>query len=82
MAFLGCILVGLAVGWLAGRFWKGTGIGVLGDLVVGMLGALVGGFLFQSQGLLLGGGWIGSMMVATIGAVSSLFFTRMLKAAH
>jgi uncharacterized membrane protein YeaQ/YmgE (transglycosylase-associated protein family) len=63
------VVVGLVAGWLAGVFMKGGGYGVVGDIIVGLVGALVGGFLF---GLLLPGdsstGLVGSIVVAFIGA--------------
>ena len=42
------ILIGLTVGWIAGQFLKGGGFGILGDIVVGVIGALIGGFLFRT----------------------------------
>ena len=69
MEFVWFILVGLIAGWLAGQLMKGGGFGVVGDIVVGILGALLGGFLFSSMGASLGGGLLGSIVVATIGAV-------------
>ena len=46
MEFVWFILIGIAAGWLAGQIMKGGGFGVLGDLIVGVIGALLGGFLF------------------------------------
>ena len=79
--FVWFILIGLAAGWLAGRFVKGGGYGVLGDLLAGVTGALVGGFLFRSIGASVGGGVLGSLIVATIGAVVLLVVLRQLKRA-
>lgn len=62
-------MVGLIAGWLAGQFMKGGGYGMIGDIVVGIIGAFVGGVVFS---LLLPGssvGLIGSIVVAFIGAV-------------
>ena len=66
MQFIWFILVGLVAGWLAGQLMKGGGFGVIGDIVVGVLGALLGGFLFSSLGMSLGGGLLGAIIVATI----------------
>ncbi len=46
MEFLWFILIGIAAGWLAGQFMKGGGYGLIGDLIVGVIGALLGGWLF------------------------------------
>jgi uncharacterized membrane protein YeaQ/YmgE (transglycosylase-associated protein family) len=81
MEILWFILIGLADGWLAGQFMRGGGFGVLGDIVVGVVGALVGGFLFRQLGLSAGGGLIGALIVATIGAVVVLFLVRLVKRA-
>ena len=81
MEFVWFILVGLVAGWLAGQFMKGGGFGIIGDIVVGVLGALLGGFLFSSLGVSLGGGLLGAIIVATIGAVILIFVVRLIKRA-
>jgi uncharacterized membrane protein YeaQ/YmgE (transglycosylase-associated protein family) len=79
MEFIWFILIGLVAGWLAGQLVKGGGFGVIGDIVVGVLGALVGGVLFRSLGVSAGGGLLGSVIVATIGAVILIFILRLIK---
>ena len=79
MEFLWFILIGLAAGWLAGQLMKGGGFGIVGDIVVGVVGALLGGFLFGMLGVSTGGGLIGSLFVATIGACVLLFLVRLIK---
>lgn len=79
MSLLWFLIVGIVAGWLAGKLVKGGGFGLLGDLVVGIVGALVGGFLFGALGVRSGGGLIGSIIVATIGAVVLLFVVRLIK---
>ena len=81
MEFVWFIVVGLVAGWLAGLLVKGGGFGVIGDIVVGVLGALLGGFLFSSLGASAGGGLIGAIVVATIGAVILVFVLRLIKRA-
>ena len=60
---------------------KGGGFGVIGDIVVGVIGALLGGFLFSTLGVSAGGGLLGSLIVATIGAIVLLFLLRLIKRA-
>ena len=75
---LAWLLVGLVAGFLAGQVMKGGGYGVVGDIVMGIIGAFVGGFLFT---LLLPGssaGLIGSIVVAFIGAVVLIALIRAL----
>ena len=81
MSLLWFLVVGLVAGWLAGVLVKGGGFGVVGDLVVGVIGAFLGGFLFSTLGASAGGGLIGSIIVATIGAVVLLFIVRLIKRA-
>lgn len=74
------LLVGLIAGWLAGKLTKGSGFGVLGDIVLGVIGAVIGGFLFRLVGI-SAGGTIGSIIVATIGAVVLVFVVKAIKKA-
>ena len=74
------IIVGLIAGFLAGKVMKGGGYGVLMDIVLGMLSAIVGGWLFGMLGI-SAGGLIGGILVAFIGAVILIWLTRMLKKA-
>jgi uncharacterized membrane protein YeaQ/YmgE (transglycosylase-associated protein family) len=55
MDFIWFIIVGLVAGALAGRLVQGSGFGIVGDIVVGILGALLGGFLFSTFGVSTGG---------------------------
>ena len=73
------VLIGIAAGWLAGQFVKGGGFGLIGDLVIGVVGALLGGFIFSSLGIGAGSGLLGSLIVATVGAVVLLLLIRLLK---
>jgi len=79
MEFIWFILIGLVAGWLAGQLVKGGGFGVIGDIVVGIVGALIGGFVFSTMGVSAGGGLIGSLIVATIGAIILIFILRLIK---
>ncbi|CAN1210346.1 Transglycosylase associated protein [Tumidithrix helvetica PCC 7403] len=77
MDFIWFIFIGLVAGALAGQLVQGGGFGVLGDIVIGIIGALLGGFLFNTFGISTGGGLIGSLIVATIGAVVLLYGIRL-----
>jgi len=81
MNLLWFLIVGLIAGWLAGVLVKGGGFGVIGDIVVGVVGAFIGGFLFSMLGVSSGGGLLGSIIVATIGAVVLIFLVRLIKRA-
>jgi uncharacterized membrane protein YeaQ/YmgE (transglycosylase-associated protein family) len=81
MGLLWFLIVGLIAGWLAGVLVKGGGFGVVGDIVIGVIGAILGGWLFSTFGAAPGGGLLGSILVATIGAVVLLVVVRVLKRA-
>ena len=75
------ILIGLAAGWIAGQFLKGGRFGIVGDIVVGVIGAVIGGFLFRVIGLSAGAGLLGNLTAATIGAIFLLFVMRQFRQA-
>ncbi len=81
MEFLWFILIGLAAGWLAGRLMTGGGFGVIGDIVVGVIGALLGGFLFRTVGVSVGSGLFGQLIVATVGAIILVLLLRLIRKA-
>jgi uncharacterized membrane protein YeaQ/YmgE (transglycosylase-associated protein family) len=73
------LLIGLAAGWLAGKLMKGHSFGLLGNLVVGIVGAVLGGFLFHLVGI-MAFGLLGNLISATVGAVVLLFILQKVKA--
>jgi uncharacterized membrane protein YeaQ/YmgE (transglycosylase-associated protein family) len=80
MSILSWIVVGLLAGWLAGLIMKGSGYGLVGNLVVGVVGALLGGFLAT---LIFGGDYlsginVGTILVALVGAVLLIWLVRVL----
>jgi uncharacterized membrane protein YeaQ/YmgE (transglycosylase-associated protein family) len=81
MYFLYIIVVGLIAGWAAGKIMKGSGYGVLMDIVLGIVGAILGGWLIRLLGFEATGGLITSILVATLGAVVLVAISRMLKRA-
>lgn len=74
-------LVGLVAGWLAGKAMKGSGFGPLMDIVVGMIGAVIGGWVFGRMGGFPFRGLIGTIVVAFAGAVIFLGLVRIIKKA-
>jgi uncharacterized membrane protein YeaQ/YmgE (transglycosylase-associated protein family) len=75
------IIIGLIAGFLAGKVMKGGGFGVLMDIVIGMIGGVIGGWLFGMLGIFPGGGLIGSILVAFVGACILLGLVRLIKKA-
>jgi len=72
MNFLWFCLIGLCAGWLAGVLTKGGGFGLFGNLIVGVIGALLGGLLFGALGI-QSSTLLGALITATVGAVVLLF---------
>jgi uncharacterized membrane protein YeaQ/YmgE (transglycosylase-associated protein family) len=74
------IVIGLIAGFLAGKVMKGGGYGIIVDIILGLLGAILGGWLFGLLGM-GAGGFIWSILVAFVGAVILVWITRLLKKA-
>src|ERR1700691_1125944 len=73
------LFVGLIAGWLAGKVVRGTGFGLIGDLIVGIAGALVASLLFRRLGIHLGTGLVSEIIYSAIGAVVLLLIVRLLR---
>ncbi|HEV7922188.1 MAG TPA: GlsB/YeaQ/YmgE family stress response membrane protein [Thermoanaerobaculia bacterium] len=73
------LLIGLIAGWLAGKVMRGGGFGLVGDMIVGVIGALLGGWLFGRLGISAGGGLIGALITAFVGAVLLIFLLRLIR---
>jgi len=74
------LLIGLIAGWLAGKVMRGGGFGVIGDMIVGVIGALLGGWLFGFLGI-HAGGLIGAIVVAFVGACLLILLLRAIRRA-
>jgi uncharacterized membrane protein YeaQ/YmgE (transglycosylase-associated protein family) len=74
------LIVGLVAGWLAGKIVRGAGLGLIGNVAVGIVGALIASWLFPRLGISLGSGMLRHIVNATIGAILLLLviglFTR------
>jgi uncharacterized membrane protein YeaQ/YmgE (transglycosylase-associated protein family) len=75
------LIVGGVAGWLAGMVVKGGGFGLIGDIIVGIIGALIAGWLLPQLGIVIGGGILGAIIDAFIGAVVLLLILRLIKRA-
>jgi uncharacterized membrane protein YeaQ/YmgE (transglycosylase-associated protein family) len=71
------IIVGIVAGWLAGRVTEGGGFGLIGDLLVGLVGAFIGDWLLPRLDIHLGQGIVALIMNAFIGAVILLLILRL-----
>jgi uncharacterized membrane protein YeaQ/YmgE (transglycosylase-associated protein family) len=79
MGILAAIVIGAIAGWLAGLIVRGAGFGLIGNIVVGIIGALVAGWLLPQLHIELAVGTLGSIIDATIGAVVVLVILTLIK---
>jgi len=73
------LFVGLIAGWLAGKVVRGTGFGIIGDIIVGIAGALIASLLFPKIGIHLGTGLLSEIIYSAIGAVILLLIVRLVR---
>lgn len=73
------LIVGLVAGWLAGLIWKGSGFGLLWNLIFGIAGSFLGSWLFNFFGIHIGHGWFGSIIAALVGALIILVIVNLIK---
>jgi uncharacterized membrane protein YeaQ/YmgE (transglycosylase-associated protein family) len=79
--FIGWILIGLIAGWLSGKIARGRGFGLIADLFLGLVGAVIGGWIFGRLGI-AAYGYIGSLAAATVGAVLLVAIARLFSSRH
>lgn len=79
MGFIFWILAGLIAGWLTGKIMKGSGYGFIVDILLGIAGAFVGGFIARHLGLDPSGGFIYSTLIAVGGAIILVALVRLIK---
>lgn len=73
------LFVGLVAGWLAGQVVQGTGLGIVGDIVVGIVGAFIGSWLLPQLHIALGEGIVAAIINATIGAIILLLIIKLVR---
>jgi uncharacterized membrane protein YeaQ/YmgE (transglycosylase-associated protein family) len=78
-AILIILIIGAVAGWLAGQIVRGMGFGLIGNIVVGIVGAFIAGWLLPRLGIVIGGGMLGSIINATIGAVVLLVIVGLIR---
>ena len=73
------LFVGLVAGWLAGKIVRGTGFGIIGDILIGIAGALIASLLFPKLGIHLGTGLLSAIIYSAIGAILLLVVVRLIR---
>ncbi|MGH6741381.1 MAG: GlsB/YeaQ/YmgE family stress response membrane protein [Bradyrhizobium sp.] len=73
------LIIGLIAGWLAGMI-MGGGFGLIGDIIIGIIGAYIGNWLWGELHLpVIGGFWISAIVISTVGACILLFILRLVR---
>ena len=78
MEILVTLIIGAAAGWLGSMIYKGSGLGILGNIVVGIIGSFIGYWLLEKLGVSLGSGWVGAILTGAIGAIIILVILNLL----
>ena len=73
------LIVGVVAGWLAGKVVRGTGFGLIGDLLVGIAGAFVAAWLFPRFDIRLGTGMVAEIIASALGAIILLVIVRLIR---
>ncbi len=73
------IVLGAVSGWLAGQITRGRGLGLVGNILVGVIGAFIGSYLFAALGVRIGSGMVAELIRAVSGAVLLLFLVSLIK---
>jgi uncharacterized membrane protein YeaQ/YmgE (transglycosylase-associated protein family) len=74
------LVVGAIAGWLAGQIMKGSGYGLIGDIIIGIIGSFIGSWLWGVLKLpMIANFWISAIVTATVGAVVLLFVVRLVR---
>lgn len=76
MSIIAFLVVGLVAGWIASMLVEGHGLGIVGDIIVGIIGAFIGGFVFNAMGVYSDGFW-GAVATSAVGAVVLLFLVNL-----
>lgn len=81
-SLIGIIVIGIIIGWVASKLVHGKGMGILGDMVVGILGAFIGNVLADKLHIHIADGMLGTLALSLLGSVVLLVVIRLLKPAN
>ena len=81
VGWIGYIIIGALAGWIAGKIVKGSGSGILMNIVIGIIGALIGGFLLSFFLTTAAGGWWFTLFTAIVGSVILLWIVGLVRKA-
>jgi uncharacterized membrane protein YeaQ/YmgE (transglycosylase-associated protein family) len=78
MEIIATLIIGAAAGWLGSMIYKGSGLGLIGNIIVGIIGSFLGYWVLGQLGVSLGTGWLGAIITGAIGAILILFILNLI----
>lgn len=78
MEILATLIIGAAAGWLGSMIYKGSGLGIIGNIIVGIIGSFVGYWLLGKLGVSFGTGWVGAILTGALGAIVILILLNLI----
>lgn len=78
MELIVTLVIGAVAGWLGSIIYKGSGLGIIGNVIVGIVGSFVGSWLLGKLGVSIGSGWIGAILTGALGAIVILFLLNLI----
>ena len=78
MEIISTIVIGSIAGWLGSTIFKGSSLGLVGNIIVGIIGSFVGSWSLGMLGVSLGSGWVGAILTGAVGALIILFLLNLI----
>lgn len=78
MEILATLIIGALAGWLGSMIYKGSGLGIIGNIIVGIIGSFVGYWLLGKLGVSFGTGWVGAILTGALGAIVILIILNLI----
>ena len=78
MEIISTIVIGAIAGWLGSTIFKGSSLGLLGNIVVGIIGSFIGSWSLGKLGISLGSGWVGAILTRAVGTLIILFLLNLI----
>lgn len=78
MEILATLIIGALAGWLGSMIYKGSGLGIIGNIIVGIIGSFVGYWLLGKLGVSFGTGWVGAILTGALGAIVILVILNLI----
>ena len=78
MEIISTLVIGAIAGWLGSSIFKGSSLGLIGNIIVGIIGSFMGSWSLGKHGVSLGSGWVGAILTGAVGALIILFLLNLI----